>query len=123
MEKSEVILKLDAVASLEADVIEHEKILSEARSELASEEYNGYLEEWTEDHKFLEDKIEELKAEITAGVIEAGESIKGAAKHAVFYTGNVKLDLKGLDNAMAILPQLRKLRTEDEPTVQFRDVK
>lgn len=69
----------------------------------------------------LMDKANELKAQIEAGVLEIGKSVKvDNVGQAVYNNGRVTWETKGLEGLMVAVPQLATFRKIGQPYVTFR---
>jgi phage host-nuclease inhibitor protein Gam len=64
--------------------------------------------------------IANLETSIKADVILVGETAQGDSLEAVFTSGRVSWDTKGLDEAIKVLPQLEQYKKKGDPYVTIR---
>jgi hypothetical protein len=94
---------------------EREQILDKVRAELQAVEakYGPQLEEATQ-------ALAELEAEVKAGVLQAGQSVRVGAVQAVFYRGRVTWDSRGLAHYAQDHPEVQQFRKVGSPGVILR---
>lgn len=70
----------------------------------------------------LQEQVNALKAEIEAGVLELGATVKAeGCGMAVYNKARVTWDSAGLEGASKLHPELLAFRKVGEPSVSFRD--
>ncbi len=70
----------------------------------------------------VHEEMAEIRDTIKTAVLEHGETVKGERLQAVWCKGRVSWDIKALEGYAAAHPEILSLKSEGQPTVQFRKV-
>jgi len=96
------------------------------RDEIFTPEVRAMLKALDEDEQLslaeINDRIEELTADIKRLVLKQGSSIKSEHLHAVYMKGRVSWNTKALDGVAAIYPEVAALKKVGKPSVSIRAI-
>ena len=120
-----VIVKLDQLAEFRSqrdnlELQQDEAIKAAYTPELIKtlayieEEFSGRLE-------IVNNKIDDLQAEIRIDVLEFGSTVNATYLQAVWNKGRVSWNTKGLDGYMVAHPELEQFRRQGKPSVSIRE--
>ena len=70
----------------------------------------------------IQQEMAEIREDIKTAVLEHGETIRGERLQAVWCKGRVSWDIKALEGYAAAHPEILSLKSEGQPTIQFRKV-
>lgn len=118
------IEKLNQLAELKSAVdalnLKKQALIDSILTEEIKQQLAEIDAEFAPEYQAVSDLSSSIEQEIKAEVIQAGETVKGDQLMAVFNKGRVSWDTKGLDGAIAIMPELAQFRKEGAPSVAIR---
>ena len=126
MDKKAVEALLDALA--ESEALRDKLRLDRAKAEdVVMEPVRRALEDIEAEYKPNEDLVEQtiadLKKQIMEATVKLGETVKGAHKVAVFYSGRITWDTKPLEGLAAVHPELNRFKRVGEPYAVVQNAK
>jgi hypothetical protein len=77
---------------------------------------------FTEAQRDLESAIEDLEADIKQAVLIGGENVKGTELQAIWSSGRISWDGRGLDGYAVANPEINAFRKEGSPSVSIRRI-
>lgn len=120
----ETVEKLNKLAELRASVsvLEAEKLamIDSVYTPEIREKVREIEAEFAPKTDGLKKNITDTENTIKAEVIETGSTVQGDLLEAVFASGRVSWDTKGLDEAIKVLPQLEQYKKKGDPYVTIR---
>lgn len=120
------IEKLDKLAEFmsQRDMIqiEKQKCLDMAMPSEVKQAITDINVEYAPKEAALAEQIDNLTAAVKADVIADGTSVKGNFLHAVFTSGRISWDTKGLDGYAAAHPEVAQFKKQGDPSVAIRKV-
>lgn len=126
MTESEIIIKLDELASLRAAhdvlILQKQALIDTILTEEIKAEIAEIDAEFVDKHQAVSDKVNPLEAEIKKAVIASGVTIKGAFLQAVWVKGHVNWNVKALDGYAAAHPEITPFREEGSPSCTLRSI-
>lgn len=127
MSTQSIIEKLDRLAELRSAIDAINLRYDELRNTVLTPEIRASLKE-IEDERYTaldaaQAGLSDLENEIKAGVIIAGESVKGAWLHAIYSKPKVTWDNKGLSGFAVAHPEINAFRKIGECSVSIRQAK
>ncbi len=122
----DIATQLDKLADLRGEIVslntardaDRAKVLKPVQGKLDAVEkkYSGLLEKKST-------AAEALESEIKAAILKLRESVKGTKLHAIYISGRVSWDSKGLDGFRVAHPEISTFRKEGDPSVTIREIK
>jgi hypothetical protein len=83
-------------------------------------EYHHKIQAFDDDITELQDKAAAIEDQIRKTALAERRSIKGQFGQAVYASGRVSWDTKGLDGVAVVMPEILKFRKVGEPSVSIR---
>jgi len=118
--------KLDQLAELYAQrdliAVEKQKLLDTAMPEEVRKAIADINTEFAPKEAAISEVIDNTTADVKADVIADGMSVKGNFLHAVFTSGRVSWDTRGLDGYAAAHPEVAQFKKQGDPSVAIRKV-
>lgn len=122
----EITAKLDQLADLKKTAedarIDYEKKRTEILKSVQTE-LDALDAEFTPLLQTTEERIEQLDTEIREQVLKFGASVRGKSVQAIFFSGRVSWDNKGLNAYAQNHPEVTEFRRVGQPIVQLRTIK
>ena len=122
----ELVQKLDELGELKAQEdllrIKKQELIDSVMTPEIKQQLADIEEETAPEFEAISEKQKAVTAEIKAGVLENGATVKGTAYQAVWSKGRVKWNDTGLMQYLSVHPEIAYLRTVGKPSVSIRKV-
>jgi phage host-nuclease inhibitor protein Gam len=119
-----IIAKLDELADLRTAATLSKADYEERRAEIlkaVQDELDALDAEFKPLFEAVDERAQQLEAEIKEAVLYHGESVKGAHYNAVYTRGRVTWDTRRLDAYARHNPEVLEFRKEGQPSVSLRN--